>query len=249
MHFGHKLQVVEKETGRYIGCSALLDTFWLGQWTDDHITPITHIDLGGCILDWTFCGDFLLILRQSPGSDYPDLVHTDFTGSFTSITALIHLVGSVEAFPTNLVSLTPQLVALFLDDGDFLSLNSNDGTVKEHFSLNKLYSDSCSCPSGIYMISDDGSIFHISTDCNAVLFTSSEANSLLAYHNNTLFAWCLTGPGKAFLLSQPQKVTMTVETVGCGPILDAFEGSSEGVVTACGYEDRGTLRLAEKCKG
>lgn len=249
LHIGHSLKTLERENGTFIASGALFDTFWLGKLVSNEITEIAQLDLGGCSLDWAFCGDQILLMRHSPGSDYPDLVQIALSGEFTCLCSLLHLVGSPDVLPVNLAALSPDTFAVFLDDGDFLSVQSSDGSLLKHFSLNKLYADSTPCADGIYMVSDDGSIFHITCTGQISLFCVSQPNSLIAYTSEILFTWSLTGNGKAFLLSRTRAVAVTSEIQGCGPILDAYEGDSGALIAACGYGDRATIRNAEKCKG
>ena len=247
-HIGHSLKTLERESGTVIGSSALFDTFWLGKLVASEISQIAILDLGGCLIDWTFCGDLVLVLRQSIGSDYPDLVAITLSGECTCVESLLHIVGSPDVLPVNVACLSPDILAVFLEDGDFLSVQARTGSLIEHYSLDKLYSASTPCPTGLYMISDSGYIFHISATGHLSLFCTSQPNSLIAYTGDIIFAWSLTGPGKAFLLSQAQTVTLTSDIPGCGPILDVFETDYRSFTAICGYGEAATLRKAEKCK-
>lgn len=247
-HIGHSLKTLECESGTFIGSGALFDTFWLGKLVSNVIVEIAQLDLGGCNLDWAFCGEQIILIRHSAGSDYPDLVKITLSGEFTCLGSLLHQVGSPDVLPVNLAAISPETFAVFLDDGDFLSVQSTDGSLLKHYCLNKLYADSAPCSDGIYMISDDGSIFHITGSGQIALFCSSQPNSLIAYTSDILFSWSLTGDGKAFLLSRTRSVEATSEILGCGPILDAYEGESGALIAACGYGEKATIRKAEKCK-
>ena len=248
---GLSLKALWRGSATILGTAALEDWLWLGTFPSLQIRQSVLLkqsltDMGGLILDWDFSDSAAIVLRHSAGATYPEVAAVSLTGEVQYVISLIHMVADVRDIPVNLVSATPTSFYVFLSNGSMLSVDSISGKLIDLQSIDKLYTASCPCPTGLFVVSDDGAVIHISREGKVKVILTCEPDSLIACSDRLLLTWSAMGNGKAFLLADDMQLICDFPTPGHGPIFDGFATSQEAIITACGTGQLSTLRKSEK---